>query len=137
MTPTKPEGILLVEDHPDTSAALLHLLTEKGYSVITAEDGQQALDILEAGTRPLLILIDLMLPHVSGWELLTYLQRDPELRYTPTIVIKGVPKAQVQVVADAVFSKPLDFSELTTKIESARHPWRRVIREKVNERSPE
>src|SRR5688500_13878204 len=117
MTANTFEGILLVEDHPDTSAALLHLLTEKGYSVIIAEDGQQALDLLEAGTRPRLILIDLMLPHVSGWELLTYLQRDPELRHTPTIVITGIPKAQVQVVADAVFSKPFDFSELTTKID--------------------
>ena len=111
------EGILLVEDHPDTSAALLHLLTERGYQVITAENGQQALDLLEGGARPKLILVDLMLPHVTGWELITYLQRDPELRFTPTIVITGVPKDQVQVVADAVFSKPLDFSELTTKVD--------------------
>jgi CheY-like chemotaxis protein len=117
MTTPAPEGILLVEDHPDTSAALRHLLTAKGYSVITAEDGQQALDLLEAGARPRLILIDLMLPHVSGWDLLAYLQRDPDLRHTPTIVITGVPKPQVHVVADAVFSKPLDFSALTTKVD--------------------
>jgi CheY-like chemotaxis protein len=117
MTPTTPEGILLVEDHPDTSAALLHLLTERGYSVITAVNGQQALDLLEAGTRPRLILIDLMLPYISGYELINYLQRDPELRSTPTIVITGVPKDQVRVVADAVFTKPVDFAELTTKID--------------------
>jgi CheY-like chemotaxis protein len=117
MTPTTPEAILLVEDHPDTLAAMLHLLTERGYSVITAENGQQALDLLEAGTRPRLILVDLMLPHVSGSELIAYLQRDPELRFTPTIVITGVPKDQVRVVADAVVSKPCDFSELTTKID--------------------
>jgi CheY-like chemotaxis protein len=115
--PTTREGILLVEDHPDTSAALLQLLTERGYSVITAMNGQQALDLLETGTRPRLILVDLMLPYVSGCELITYLQRDPELRFTPTIVITGVPKNQVRVVADAVFSKPVDFSELTTKID--------------------
>lgn len=111
------QGILLVEDHADTSAALVHLLTERGYPVITAENGQQALDLLEAGTRPQLILVDLMLPYVSGWELITYLQRDPQLRFTPTIVITGIPKDQVQVVADAVFSKPLDFSELTAKVD--------------------
>jgi CheY-like chemotaxis protein len=115
--PTSPEGILLIEDHPDTSAALVHLLTERGYRIITADNGQQALDLLEAGTRPQLILVDLMLPYVSGWELITYLQRDPQLRFTPTIVITGIPKDQVQVVADAVFSKPLDFSELTAKVD--------------------
>lgn len=73
--------------------------------------------MLEGGLRPRLILIDLMLPHVSGWELLKYLQTDPELRHTPTIVITGVPKAQIQVVADAVFAKPFDYQELTGKID--------------------
>ena len=112
-----PQGILLVEDNADTAAALVHLLTERGYHVVTADDGQQALDLLEAGTRPRLILIDLMLPHVSGWELLKYLQTEPALRHTPTIVITGVPKDQLKVVADAVFRKPLDFSELAAKID--------------------
>jgi CheY-like chemotaxis protein len=111
------EGILLVEDHADTSAAVVHLLTDRGYAVITADDGQQALDLLEGGMRPRLILIDLMLPHVSGWELLKYLQTDPELRHTPTIVITGVPKERIQVVADAVFAKPFDYQELTGKID--------------------
>ena len=111
------QGILLVEDNADTAAALVHLLTERGYQVVTADDGQQALDLLEAGTRPRLILIDLMLPHVSGWELLKYLQTEPALRHTPTIVITGVPKEQLKVVADAVFRKPLDFSELAAKID--------------------
>ena len=111
------EGILLVEDHLDTSAALSHLLIERGYSVTTVGDGQQALDVLESGIRPQLILIDLMLPHVSGRELITYLQSDPVLRHTPIIVITGVPKDQIRVVADAVFSKPLDFRELTAKID--------------------
>ena len=102
------QRILLVEDHTDTCAALFQILTEKGYSVLTADNGQQALDLLDRGLRPRLILIDLMLPQVSGWELLTYLQTDPDLRFTPTVVITGVPKDQVRVVADAIFSKPLD-----------------------------
>jgi CheY-like chemotaxis protein len=114
--------ILLVEDHSDTLAALLHLLTERRYRVVSAVDGQQALDVLDRGLRPSLILIDLMLPHVSGWDLLTYLQTDPELRHTPTIVVTGVPKDQVRVVADAVFSKPLDYPELTAKIDQLIRP---------------
>jgi CheY-like chemotaxis protein len=111
------EPILLVEDHADTAAALFQILTARGYSVSIAENGQQALDILDRGVRPRLILVDLMLPRVSGWELLSYLQSDPELRHTPTVVITGVPKHQVRVIADAVFSKPLDFYTLASTID--------------------
>ena len=115
--------ILLVEDHSDTAAALYEMLTGRGYSVLTADDGQQALDLLERGIRPRLILVDLMLPQVSGWDLLTYLQTDPDLRTTPTVVITGVPKEQVRVIADAVFSKPLDYHQLAATIDAlvARH----------------
>jgi CheY-like chemotaxis protein len=117
------ERILLVEDHADTAAALFQILTQRGYSVLIADNGQQALDLLDRGIRPRLILIDLMLPRVSGWELLTYLQGDLQLRNTPTVVITGVPKDQVRVIADAVFSKPLDFETLASKIDDlvARH----------------
>jgi CheY-like chemotaxis protein len=111
------DPILLVEDHGDTSAALFEILTGRGYAVLGADNGQQALDLLEGGLRPRLILIDLMLPQVSGRELITYLHGDPELRNTPTIVITGVPKDQVRVIADAVFSKPLDFYRLTATID--------------------
>ena len=116
--------ILLVEDHSDTSAALYHILTSRGYSVLTADDGQQALDLLDRGIRPRLILVDLMLPEVSGWDLLRYLQSDPELRFVPTVVITGVSRDQVRVIADAVFHKPLDYARLASTIDDlvARHP---------------
>ena len=112
------EPILLVEDHADTAAALSQILTDKGYSVSIAENGQQALDLLDGGARPRLILVDLMMPRVSGWDLLTYLQTDPELRHTPTVVITGVPKDQVRVIADAIFSKPVDFYALASTIDA-------------------
>ena len=120
----KLEQILLVEDHADTAAALVQILAARGYTVLTAENGQRALDLFDQGIRPRLILVDLMLPRVSGWELLTYLHDDPELRHTATVVITGVPKQQVRVIADAVFSKPLDFSTLASTIDDlvARDP---------------
>jgi CheY-like chemotaxis protein len=118
------QRILLVEDHADTAAALFQILSGRGYSVLIADNGQQALDLLERGIRPRLILVDLMLPRVSGWDLLAYVQGDPELRYTPTVVITGVAKDQVRVIADAVFSKPLDFYALASTIDKlvTRHP---------------
>ena len=110
--------ILVVEDHPDTSAALYTILTERGYSVLTADNGQQAIDLLDRGIRPGLILVDLLLPQVSGEDVLTYLNRHRELRDIPTIVITAVPKEQVRVITNAVFSKPLDFAKLTRAIEA-------------------
>jgi CheY-like chemotaxis protein len=88
--------ILIVEDHADTSAALYTILTERGYSVLTADNGRQALDFLDRGIRPGLILIDLLMPEVSGHELLAHLNSSPELRDIPTIVITAVPKEQVR-----------------------------------------
>lgn len=116
------ELILVVEDHADTSAALYRILTEHGYSVVTADDGQEALDLLARGTRPRLILIDLLLPHVSGDELLKYLHSERDLREIPTIVITAAPRHHISVVADAVFSKPLDFIKLRDKIDALLTP---------------
>jgi CheY-like chemotaxis protein len=110
--------ILVVEDHADTSAALYTLLTERGYSVLTADNGQQAIDLLDRGIRPGLILVDLLMPHMSGDDLLRYLNGHAELRQIPTIVITAVPKDQVRVITNAVFSKPLDFVNLTRAIDA-------------------
>jgi CheY-like chemotaxis protein len=109
--------ILVVEDDADTSAALYTILTQRGYSVLTADNGQQAIDLLDRGIRPGLILVDLLMPHVSGEDLLTHLNRDAGLRNIPTIVITAVPKEQVRVITNAVFSKPLDFVKLTRTID--------------------
>ena len=112
------ETILLVEDHEDTAAALVEILSRRGYAAITAGNGQRALELLHQGLRPRLILIDLLLPGMSGWDILDALRADAELQQTPTIVITAVPKEQVRVIATAVFSKPLDFVGLTATIDS-------------------
>jgi CheY-like chemotaxis protein len=115
--------ILVIEDDPDTRASLFEVLTQRGYSVLTADDGQQAVDLLERGIRPRVILIDLMLPHVSGFDLIRHLRDDPELRFIPTVVITAMPKEQVKVIADVVLHKPLDFDVLTSTVAAlvARH----------------
>ncbi|HEX6322290.1 MAG TPA: response regulator [Vicinamibacterales bacterium] len=104
--------ILLVEDDRDTRAALFELFTRAGYSVLTADDGQQALDLLMRGVRPRLMVVDLLLPNVSGTEFLKYIETDPELRTVPRVVVTAVAKGNVHVVADAVFHKPYEPNEL-------------------------
>jgi CheY-like chemotaxis protein len=108
--------ILIVEDHADTRASLYQLLTREGFSVLTADNGQQALDLLDRGIRPALVLIDLMLPKVSGIDLITHLRTDPELRVIPTVVITALPKDEVRVIADVVLHKPLDFEPLVATV---------------------
>jgi CheY-like chemotaxis protein len=114
----EPVHILLVEDDQDSRESLSEALRAEGYSVVTAGDGQQALDLLEDGVRPSLVLMDLKLPRVSGWDILKYLHTEPRLRHVPAIVVTGVPKDTVKVVADAVFEKPLDHARL---FETIRH----------------
>jgi len=118
----KPDDVLLVEDHADTQEILVHLLTEQGYSVLTADNGQQALDLLERGIRPRLIVVDLMLPRVSGSDLLSVLRADAELRQTPIVVITAAPKDSFHVIADAILHKPLDYARLLTTIRNLMTP---------------
>jgi len=107
--------ILVVDDDADLVAFLFTVLLEERLSIIAASDGQQALDLLEQGLRPHLILIDLMLPRVSGWEVLNHIRTDPSLRTIPRIVITGASERNA-VVADAIFEKPFDHAELLAAI---------------------
>jgi CheY-like chemotaxis protein len=108
----------LVEDNADVRLFLSDLLTDAGYAVTTANDGQNAFELLEQGLRPRLMMVDLMLPRVSGWELLRHAQEDPELRHVPKVIITGVPRAKVRVVADAVFTKPFNTGEILATVKS-------------------
>jgi CheY-like chemotaxis protein len=101
-----------VEDNADVRLILAELFTEAGYAVTTADDGQHAFELLEGGLQPRLMVIDLMLPGITGWDLLKHVQEDPVLRYVPTVIITGVPRARVRAVADAVFAKPFDPREV-------------------------
>ena len=66
VSPDSPSGT----SPPCARASLYHLLTQEGFSVLTADNGQQALDLLDRGIRPSLIMVDLMLPRVSGFDLI-------------------------------------------------------------------
>ena len=110
--------ILLVEDDEDTRGALCHLLEAEGYVVITAKDAEAALQHLEQGLRPSVVLVDLHLPRASGWDVMKHLDQEAHLRDVPTILISGMPKDNVKVLADAVFRKPVDYGNLLASIRS-------------------
>lgn len=111
------DRILVVEDDRDTLAGLFMLLTHAGFSVLTAEHGAQAVDLLAHGIRPRAILLDLMMPKVTGWDVLKHLQTDPDLREIPVIVMTAAAESQKPVVgADLVLRKPIEPDKLIAEI---------------------
>ncbi|MDQ3071194.1 MAG: response regulator [Acidobacteriota bacterium] len=114
---TQRRRLLLVEDEPDTRAAMFHVFTQAGYSVLTADDGQQALDLLMLGVRPRLMIVDLLLPNVSGTEFLRYIQNEPDLRTIPRIVVTSLRPNEVKVIADRIFQKPADLDDVLAEVQ--------------------
>lgn len=80
--------ILCVEDNPDTQRMLTFLLTKAGYDVITADDGMQAIQKAKAW-RPALILMDMMMPRMSGAETIRRLRQIKVTRDVPILVLSA------------------------------------------------
>ena len=84
--------VLLVEDDPEVRDVLEDELEENGYNVIPAANGKQALDFLTLN-RPEkadVVILDLMMPMVSGWEVLDHMHANPQLADIPVIVLSAV-----------------------------------------------
>lgn len=82
-----PSPVLIVDDDTDLRRALTELLEEEGYAVVGAADGRDALAKLQAGLRPALILLDLMMPGMNGWDFRKAQLDDPELRALSVVVV--------------------------------------------------
>ncbi len=80
--------ILVAEDDPETRTILQHGLTRAGYHVVIAEDGEQALEKFRE-TRPDLVLLDIEMPRLNGWEVLERLKSGWRSRKVPVMVITG------------------------------------------------
>ena len=113
--------VLIVEDDSALLGFLFSALVAEGFALVAATDGQQALDLLERGLRPHVILIDLALPRVSGYDLLSYIRDDAALRTIPRVVITGSDQDDTRTVADAVFRKPIDHEKLISTIRRLQH----------------
>lgn len=81
--------ILIVEDDSDLREALAQVLRDEGYDVLGAAHGAEALDSLRAGRRPCLILLDLAMPVMNGWQFRDIQRHDPEISGIPVIVLSA------------------------------------------------
>lgn len=88
MVPIRPR-ILVAEDEVDVRDSIRTTLEDAGFEVQTVADGQEALQVLQKGPLPDLLVLDLKLPRRSGWELLEILRRSPTLLSIPVIVVSA------------------------------------------------
>jgi len=113
--------ILVVEDHRDTSALLLDLLRAEGYEVESVATGEAAFVALEASPDVDLLVLDLMLPGMSGYEVIETLRARPDLRTTPILVLSALssPSARIRGLrdgADDYMTKPFLPEELIARV---------------------
>jgi CheY-like chemotaxis protein len=109
--PSDKPQILVVEDDLATREALSLILSADGYHVATAADGLDALGQLRVGERPGLILLDLMMPLMDGWQFRQEQLRDPRLADIPVIVCSAagrVGQRAANLHALAYLDKPID-----------------------------
>jgi CheY-like chemotaxis protein len=109
-------SVLVVDDDRDSLNAVRAVLERLGLAIVTADNGEDAIRQLDNGLRPRLVLIDLMLPGVSGWDLLQYVREKPELRDIRTAVVTGFPRENLRVTADAVLHKPVSQDRLVNTV---------------------
>ena len=114
--------ILLVEDNEASRDALARLLERRNYQVVVAGDGHEAVSQAH-DAKPDLILMDLGMPGMDGWDATAHLKADPETQHIPIIVLsaRAMPNDRHQALAaggDDFDSKPVQLDRLLEKIET-------------------
>lgn len=118
--------LLLVEDNELNRDMLTRRLLRKGFEVVTAEDGQQALEQMRQH-QPDVVLMDLNLPVLSGWEACKIASTDPALAHIPLLALTAhALEQELENALDAgckdFATKPIDFPVLLEKIARLLHP---------------
>jgi CheY-like chemotaxis protein len=112
--------LLLVEDNEESRDGLSRHLRRKGYEVVTAVDGRQGLEAARAAP-PDLVLMDMSLPVLDGWEATRQLKADPQTRHIPVIALTahamaGDREKALAAGCDEYDTKPVEFARLLGKI---------------------
>lgn len=112
-----PRSILVVDDDTDLRETLGELLDEEGYATRLFENGRTALDFLRGGGRPRLILLDLMMPEMNGWQFREEQLKDAALRDIPVVVMTASRGFDGHdIAAQEVLYKPIGLGELMNAV---------------------
>jgi two-component system phosphate regulon response regulator PhoB len=117
------EAVLIVEDDEETRSLLSRALRRQGLQILTAEDGTAAIELIRRH-HPAVVLLDLVLPRMSGEAVCVAVRADPELADIHVIMLTGLSQqadriAGFEAGADDYLSKPFDMQELTLRVEAA------------------
>jgi CheY-like chemotaxis protein/predicted transcriptional regulator len=109
------QPVLVVDDDADIREQLAEILADEGYDVITAANGVEALERVNDGARPALILMDLFMPVMDGWALRAELEKDPRTARVPVVLLSGQIDARAEAErlhASACLVKPVPYPTL-------------------------
>jgi putative two-component system response regulator len=118
-----PSGaVLVVDDEKQNLAILERLLTREGYVVHSFTDGESALEALDR-TAPDVVLLDIQLPGLDGFEVCRRIKQNPATRLTPVVMVTGLHAVEhrirgINAGADDFLSKPFNFEELRARVRS-------------------
>jgi two-component system response regulator MprA len=121
--PASENLIMVVEDDDDLRDGISYLLEACGYQVAAAADGEDALDQLQRGVRPCVILLDLLMPRKDGFQFRTEQMQNPEYGHIPTIAYSGIytgtglRQKALTLGITTVLEKPVDYDALLDLVE--------------------
>jgi DNA-binding NarL/FixJ family response regulator len=123
--------LLLIDDDPNLILLVKDYLEFRGYEVITAENGQEALEVLQKET-PDMIICDVMMPHMDGYSLVEHVRKDPRTSWIPVLFLSAKGQSQDRVKglntgADVYMVKPFEPEELVAQVESSLKQASRLI----------
>lgn len=110
-----PSAVLVIDDDADIREALSSVLELEGYTVAAFGDAREALAWLDAGHTPSVVLLDLMMPGMNGWQFLSAVNDRPALGRLPVIVLTGARESSGLHVS-ALLKKPVDLDVLLESV---------------------
>lgn len=114
-----PALILVIEDHPETAVFLEECLRQLGYEAAVAQDGEEALKRIQE-QPPKLILVDLEMPGIGGWELVRRVRGDRSIQQVPIIICTGQREARTTGgLVQGMIHKPFPLEEIAEKVRAA------------------
>lgn len=121
-----PHRVLVVEDEPENRLFIGLMLRTEGYEVVEAEDGPTALAILERQPLPEIILLDVMMPGLNGWQVYQRLRDNPRWDGIPVVMLTALAQRSdveraVQLGVDGYLTKPFEPADLIHQIEECLH----------------